>query len=156
VTDDDHPERIIHRLSRSHMSDVLLTCYFLGACIATGIAGLISDEFATGTLIQQDWGYFISTGFSVGMLLTGIGGVIARLADSRMGELYAIIGVAVFTILNGVLLLPDHPQVSLRLLFAPCMMVPYAWLRLGLNISRGQVQDIQRAIVLKSGDKGES
>lgn len=144
--------RSLYSASQSAMSDVLLTLYFAGACVASGAAGLVSPG-ELGSLFAGIRDGLVYIVFSWCMILVGIAGLAARLADSRMGEFYAIVGVSVLTTLNGVALLPEHPSTALRLAFAPAMMVPYAWMRLGFTVSRGEVASIKQAIAAVNGDR---
>jgi hypothetical protein len=141
----DAPERMLYNMSQANMADVLLTIYFLGAAVASGVIGLVAQG-ELGTLLGETFGTYVGVAFSAAMILVGVAGVGARLANTRMGEMYAVIALAGLTLINGALLLPEHPQTALRLLFAPCMMVPYGWMRTGFVIPRSQVSSLNRAI----------
>lgn len=148
---DDAPERMLYNVSRMYAMDVLLTVYFLGAAVASGVVGLVASG-ELGTILGETYGGYVDAAFSWAMIIVGLAGVGARLANSRMGEMYAIIAVSVLTLVNGVLLLPEHPQTALRLLFAPAMMIPYAWMRTGFVIPRSQVAAIHEAAEKRAGD----
>lgn len=145
----DHAtHRTLYAMSRTGVADVLLTLYFCGAVVAPGVIGLTNGSdlgslFGGGILLEV---------YSWAMVFIGVAGIVARLADSRMGEFYAITGVSLLTIFNGIALLPEHPGTTLRLVFAPCMMLPYAWMRLGFTINRAEVYSLKQAISDASDD----
>lgn len=145
--------RTLYSMSRTYAFDVLLTVYFAGALVASGIMGLMTSPGELGTILYGLRGDLVATAYSWGMILVGTSGIIARLFDSRRGESYAITAAAFLTLVNGVLLLPEHPQTALRLLFAPAMMVPYGLMRLGYTINRQQVHSLREAITAAQDDE---
>jgi len=146
-------ERLLYKLGDSRVSDFLLLAYFVGIVISgligTGWLNAPGDNLTAGAE-----GHEVATYFSWATVMIGMSGVVARLFGSRMGEFYAILGIAVLTAINGLILLPDWPQTAVRLLVAPAMMVPYAWIRLGVTMSRGQVNALHRVMRRGSG-RGE-
>lgn len=161
MADPKHSEgfenRLLYKLGRSRITDALLTVYFIGITLA----GLIGLGWIRGwgnvdgaTLTGQIEGSQVSFYFSWASVAIGMAGIMARLFHSRMGEFYAVIGVSILTIINGIILLPDYPQTAMRLIVAPAMMVPYAWMRLGVTMSRGEVNALHR--VMTRGTKGRT
>lgn len=148
-----HADRQLYSATRMNKSDVLLTIYFLGMALS-GAEGLLHPG-ELGSMIEEMAGMTVATAFSWAMVATGLSGVAARLADSRMGEFYAIIAISALTVINGIALLPEHPQTTIRLVFAPAMMIPYGWMRLGWTVSRTQVTEIQKTVIEERKRSGE-
>lgn len=138
-------ERMLYNVSRQRMADVLLVCYFGGALFTSGVLGLATSP-EVGTLVGDLLGLPVGDAYSWAAVLIGSGGLAARIFDSRRGDFYALIGVAVLTVLNAVILLPEHPQTAIRLLFSPGIIIPYGWIRLGFVVSPQEVHSLRDAI----------
>ena len=138
-------ERMLYNVSRQRMADVLLVCYFGGALFTSGVIGLLGPP-ETGTLVSDLLGVPVGDAYSWSAVLIGAAGLASRVFDSRRGDFYALIGVAVLTVLNAAILLPEHPQTAMRLLFSPALIVPYGWIRLGFVVSPREVYSLRAAI----------
>lgn len=119
--------------------DLAIAAYFMGM-VGSGIVGIPPP-----TVIEEQPPFDKITvlAFSGAMILTGIGGIMASLARSRQGEFIAIVVMAFLTVVQGLILFDDDLQASLRLLFAPLMMVSFAFMRKGFNLSKRDVDRIK-------------
>lgn len=135
----------VYAAGRQRVATVLLGFYFAGACIASGVAGLTAPG-GFGTFLTGIGAGAVLDAYSWSLILIGAGGLFAVLVDSREGEFRSVLGVSVLTVINAVSLLPENLPTSLRLMFAPAMMVPYAWMRLGFTLSRKQVLATRQVI----------
>lgn len=134
-------DKFLIGLGKGRWSSYLLAFYFVGM-IGSGIAGLFvrpvsaSDVFTDNAWLTLDYS----------LIAVGTAGLSASIFKSRMGEFYAVIGISCLTIVNAVVVLQANPQTAIRLLFAPCMMIPYAWMRLGFNMSRNEMVVITQVV----------
>jgi hypothetical protein len=139
-------------MGRSALADGMLNLYFFGM-IASGVVGLMLPGGVT-TLVQEVTSNSLTAVlYDASLIMVGAAGAAATVARSRMGEFYAIIGISVLTILNALIIMTTSPQTAVRLAFAPLMMIPYGWMRLGFNVSRADVKHIREAI--GEGEKDE-
>lgn len=143
----------IENMNLSVASNVLLVCYFGGSLFTSGVLGLVAPS-ELGTLVGGIFGWSAAIVYSWAIILVGLSGLAAMAANSRKAEFYAILGAAAMTILNGLVLLPEHPQTAMRLLFAPAMIVPFGWMRMGFTISPVQVGEITREIAAERETQG--
>lgn len=130
--------RLLARLGRSPAVDGMLNLYFFGM-VASGAVGLTLLQDLTGSSLP-------AVIYDVSLIMAGASGAAATAARSRIGEFYAIVGISVLTILNAAMVLADSPQTAIRLAFAPLMMIPYGWMRLGFNVSRTDVKTIRKMV----------
>ena len=144
-SEDDSTERLLARIGRSRLADAMLIIYFVGM-VLSGVIGIVTADTGLQTLLAISSGQGLALSYDVALILVAIAGIIASVAGSRMAEFYAILGIAALTAISALLIFPDTPQVGVRLLFAPLMMVPYGWMRLGFNVSRAEVHSIRQAI----------
>jgi hypothetical protein len=116
--------------------DIAITTYFAGM-VFSGVTG-----FSYTSLDEHYWDDITAMAFSWAMVGTGLGGVIASVARSRQGEFIAIVLMSFLTLVQGLLLIEDL-QAAIRLVFAPFMMVSFAAIRKGFNLSKRDVDQIK-------------
>lgn len=116
--------------------DIAIATYFVGMTLS-GLVGFFSPP------IENEWDKLTGITFSWAMVGTGIGGIIASLARSRQGEFIAIMFMSFLTIVQGFTILDQGLQPAFRLLFAPFMMISFAAIRRGFNISKRDADSIK-------------
>lgn len=116
--------------------DIAIATYFLGM-IFSEVVG-----FYHTPLDEHYWDDITTLAFSWAMVGTGLGGVLASIARSRQGEFIAIVLMSFLTLIQGLLLVEDL-QAAIRLTFAPFMMISFAVIRKGFNLSKRDVDQIK-------------
>lgn len=104
--------------------DWLVVGYYFG-CVAVGVAAVLTDDIYEQSGFGDIW--------LIGLGVIGIGSIGAWLDRAYRAEYVLILCMAMITFAHAIILLivggDGTLQAGMRLLYAPLMMVPFAWHR---------------------------